>query len=104
LFQCKKYVGTVGASEVREFRGAMQGRADKAIILTTGTFSAPAQNEAVRDGAAPIELVDGQRLVDLFKSLELGLVPRVTYDVDANFFESVRVRHSARTGIIRGVS
>jgi len=86
VFQCKRYTGVVGASIVRDFRGAMQGRADKGIILTTGSFSSDAMKEAVREGAPPIELVDGEKLVELFESLEFGLVPRPTYDVDANFF------------------
>jgi restriction system protein len=86
LFQCKRYVGAVSSTEVCNFHGAMQGRADKGIILTTGTFSAAAMKEAVRDGVPPIELVDGDRLVGLFESLELGLVPRTTYDVDVAFF------------------
>jgi restriction system protein len=64
----------------------MQGRADKGIIITTGTFTAAAMKEAVRDGVPPIELVDGERLVGLFEDLELGLVPRKTYDVDPTFF------------------
>ena len=102
LFQCKRYVGTVSSSEVRNFRGAMQGRADKGIILTTGTFSAEALKEAVRDGVPPIEVVDGDRLVDLFASLELGLVPRTTYDVDASFFSEFqsdpRVAASTKCG------
>jgi len=86
LFQCKRYVRTVGASDVRDFRGALQGRADKGIFLTSGTFSAEALKESVRDGVPPIELVDGDRLVRLFETLEFGLVPRTTYDVDPNFF------------------
>jgi restriction system protein len=87
FFQCKRYAGTVGSAAVRDFRGAMQGRADKGIIITTGSFSPDARKEAVRDGVPPIELVDGEKLVELFESLELGLVPRKTYDVDLNFFE-----------------
>jgi restriction system protein len=86
LFQCKRYVGVVGCPEIRDFRGAMQGRADKGIVITTGSFSSDALKEAVRDGVPPIELVDGERLVELFESLELGLIPRTTYDVDPNFF------------------
>lgn len=86
LFQCKRYAGVVGSSVVRDFRGAMQGRADKGIILTTGSFSSDALKEAVRDGVPPIELVDGEKLVELFESLELGLIPRTTYDVDPSFF------------------
>jgi restriction system protein len=87
LFQCKRYSGAVGAPEVRNFRGAMQGRTDKGIILTTGSFSEEANKEAVRDGVPPIELVDGGDLVKLFESLQLGLIPRTTYDVDRHFFE-----------------
>lgn len=90
LFQCKRYAGTVSASQVRDFRGAMMGRADKGIILTTGTFSRDAKGEAVRDGVAPIELVDGEKLVDLFESLELGLKPRRAFDVDFDFFDEFK--------------
>jgi restriction system protein len=86
LFQCKRYAGVVSSSVVRDFRGAMQGRADKGIILTTGSFSSDALKEAVRDGVPPIELVDGEKLVELFESKELGLIPRITYDVDPGFF------------------
>ena len=86
LFQCKRYRGTVGSPAIRDFRGAMMGRADKGIVLTTGTFSPDAQRESVRDGAPPIELVDGNDLVDLFESLEFGLIPKQAYDVDESFF------------------
>jgi len=75
---------------VRDFRGAMQGRADKGIILTTGTFTVEAKKEARRDGAPPIELVDGDDLVKLFENLEFGLHPRKTYDVDENFFNEFK--------------
>ena len=88
LFQCKRYVGSVTVAQTRDFRGAMMGRADKGIILTTGSFTADARKEAVRDGAPPIELVDGEKLVDMLEQLELGLKPRTTYEVDATFFES----------------
>ncbi|NJL88586.1 MAG: Mrr restriction system protein [Coleofasciculaceae cyanobacterium SM2_1_6] len=86
LFQCKRYKGAVVVSQVRDFRGAMMGRADKGIILTTGTFTSDAQKEAVRDGAPPIELVHGDKLLDMFENLELGLTPRTVYDIDLNFF------------------
>lgn len=90
LFQCKRYQGSVTPSQVRDFRGAMEGRADKGIIITTGIFTVEARKEARRDGAKPIELVDGDKLVELFESLELGLKPRTTYDVDTAFFEEFR--------------
>jgi restriction system protein len=86
LFQCKRYVGTVTPAQVRDFRGAMQGRADKGLILTTGSFTTEGKREASRDGAPPIELVDGDKLIDLFAKLELGLRPVTTYELDEAFF------------------
>lgn len=84
LFQCKKYSGVVSPSHVRDFRGAMTGRADKGIIITTGTFTAEARREASRDGAPPIELIDGEKLIDMFEQLELGLKPVTTYEIEEN--------------------
>lgn len=90
LFQCKRYIGSVTPSQIRDFRGAMQGRADKGIIITTGTFTVEAKKEARRDGAPPIELVDGDNLVVLFESLEFGLKPRKTFDLDEAFFSDFK--------------
>ncbi|HXH11583.1 MAG TPA: Mrr restriction system protein [Alphaproteobacteria bacterium] len=90
LFQCKRYAGAVSASQVRDFRGAMMGRADKGIIITTGTFTTEATKEARRDGAPPIELVDGEALVRMFERLELGVKPKTVYEVDEAFFEEYR--------------
>ncbi len=87
LFQCKRYTGSVSPSQVRDFRGAMMGRADKGIIITTGSFTSEARKEAVRDGVPPIELVDGDKLVNMLEQLELGLIPRRTYEPDSAFFE-----------------
>lgn len=90
LFQCKRYKGSVGAPQVRDFGRAMQGRADKGIIMTTGTFTQEARREARRDGALPIELVDGEKLIGMFEKLELGLKPRTIFDVDEEFFDEFR--------------
>ena len=90
LFQCKKYVGSVTPSQVRDFRGAMTGRADKGIILTTGSFTSEARKEAVRDGAPPIELVDGDKLAGMLERLELGLRPKQTFELDPRFFEEYK--------------
>ena len=90
LFQCKRYTKSVSPSEVRDFRGAMAGRADKGIFITTGTFTAEARRESTRDGVPPIELIDGERLIDLLESLELGLSPVPTYELDHAFFTEFR--------------
>ena len=73
VFQCKRYRGSVGASEIRDFRGAMQGRADKGLFITTGSFTRDALKEATRDGAIAIDLVDGQKLAEKLKELGLGV-------------------------------
>ena len=90
LFQCKRYAGSVSPSQVRDFRGAMAGRADKGIIITTGTFTAEARREASRDGVAPIQLVDGEKLVEMFKKYELGVRPVATYEIVESFFDEFR--------------
>jgi restriction system protein len=87
LFQCKRYQGSVTPSHIRDFRGAMMGRADKGIIITTGTFTLDAKKEARRDGVPPIELVAGEDLIHLFENLELGLLPRKTFEIDRKFFD-----------------
>lgn len=84
VFQCKRYQGAVSSSQVRDFRGAMVGRADKGLLITTGRFSRDAIAEATREGAPPIDLIDGDRLADMLKVLKLGvrteLVERVVVD------------------------
>ena len=72
-FQCKRYTGAVRAREIRDFRGAMVGRADKGLFITTGHYTRDAIREAVRDGAPAIDLIDGLALCELLKSLELGV-------------------------------
>jgi restriction system protein len=90
LFQCKRYAKSVAPSQVRDFRGAMSGRADKGIIITTGTFTAEARREATRDGAPPIELIDGEKLIDMLERFELGLNPVTTYELDHAFFKKFK--------------
>lgn len=73
IFQAKRYTGSVSPSIVRDFRGAMVGRADKGLIITTGSFTREARREASRDGAPPIDLIDGTELAEKLKGLNLGI-------------------------------
>ncbi|WP_291275885.1 restriction endonuclease [Flavobacterium sp.] len=73
IFQAKRYKGSISPSIVRDFRGAMIGRADKGLIITTGTFTREAKKEAQRDGAPPIDLIDGTDLAEKLKELKLGV-------------------------------
>jgi restriction system protein len=72
-FQCKRWTGSVGSKEIRDFRGAVQGRADKGLFITTGHFTSQASDEATRDGAIAIDLIDGDRLCELLKENNLGV-------------------------------
>lgn len=86
IFQCKKYQGSISAGQIRDFRGAMVGRADKGLFITTGTFTPAAVKEATRDGAPPIDLVDGDQLAEKLKEFQLGIktkmIEKVTIDKD----------------------
>jgi restriction system protein len=93
IFQCKRYKGAVSVSQVRDFRGAMVGRADKGLLITTGNFTKDAVREATRDGAPAIDLIDGDLLIDKLKELELGVqtkkieVEQIT--IDEGWFSSI---------------
>lgn len=91
LFQCKRYSGSVGPGVVRDFRGAMQGRADKGLIITTGSFTPEARKEAGRDGAPAIDLIDGDALCDLLKQQRLGVRVKMVEEVelDLQFFDGI---------------
>jgi restriction system protein len=91
LFQCKRYRGSVPPSVIRDFRGAMIGRADRGLVITTGTFSRDAKLEAIRDGAPPIDLVDGEQLLDKLKELHLGITVKMIEQVSvlSDFFNEI---------------
>jgi restriction system protein len=91
LFQCKRYKGTVGPSEIRDFRGAMVGRSDKGLFITTGTFTTAASKEAIRDGAPQIDLIDGDALAEKLKELGLGVKTEAieVVRIDDEWFKSI---------------
>ena len=95
FFQCKRYSGSVTPSAIRDFRGAMAGRGDKGLLITTGTFTNDARKEATRDGAPPIDLIDGSHLCDLLKEYSIGVSTkeRVVQDVkvESDFFASLEL-------------
>ena len=90
IFQCKRYKESVGAGAIRDFRGAMVGRADKGLFITTGVFTRDARLEAQRDGAPPLDLIDGDELILMLKDMQLGvhirekIIEEIT--VDTNWF------------------
>lgn len=83
-FQAKRYQGSVSSSTIRDFRGAIMGRADKGLVITTGSFTRDAKAEAQRDGATPIDLIDGNDLVEKLKDVRLGVEVEMVEDVSVN--------------------
>lgn len=83
-FQCKRWKDSVGAKEIRDFRGALQGRADKGLLITTANFTSQASEEATRDGAIAIDLIDGERLCELLKQYELGVKKEMIEKITVN--------------------
>ena len=90
-YQCKRYAGTVGPGSIRDFRGALAGRADKGLFITTGRFTREAEREAVREGAMAIDLIDGEQLCLLLKEKGLGVVTETVERVlpDRAFFDAL---------------
>lgn len=84
IFQCKRYRNPVSSGVVRDFRGAMVGRADKGLIITTGSFTRDADREATRDGAPPIDLIDGEQFMDKLKDFGLGVTKKQVEVVEVN--------------------
>lgn len=91
LFQCKRYKDSVGPGAIRDFRGALVGRADKGLFVTTGSFTPAAKQEATRDGAIPIDLMDGEDLADKLKELGLGVETELveSISIDNNWFKDI---------------
>lgn len=86
VFQAKRYKDVVPSSVIRDFRGAMVGRADKGLIISTGAFTRDARTEAQRDGAPPIDLIDGEELVERLKDLSIGI------EVETETIEKVKIK------------
>jgi restriction system protein len=95
-FQCKRWASQVPASAVRDFRGAMSGRGEKGLLITTATFTPAGREEATRDVAPPVDLISGEELCDLLKKHELGVVTRrrtiEDVEVVTDFFDASRSR------------
>lgn len=96
-FQCKRYAGSVSASALRDFRGAMSGRGENGLLISTGTFSPSAKAEAIRDGAPPVDLICGEELCELLKEYSLGVnvTTRAVEDVtiEPEFFSAIYASH-----------
>ena len=88
-FQCKRYKGQVGAAEIRDFRGSLDNNIEKGVLITTGSFSKSAREEASAPGKKQIDLMDGNDFMDKLAEFSIGLTPRTEYDIDEEYFASI---------------
>ena len=88
-FQCKRYSGVVSAGEVRDFRGSLTTDIEKGVMITTGTFSKAAREEATNPGKQQIDLMDGEEVINKLAEYEIGVKPMMTYEIDEEFFRKI---------------
>ena len=88
-FQCKRYKGSVGASDIRDFRGSLTTDVEKGVMITTGTFSTAAKEEAATQGKKQIDLIDGEDFISKLAEYGIGVRPITTYEIDVEFFNNI---------------
>lgn len=88
-FQCKRYNGPVGASAIRDFRGSLTTDIEKGVLITTGTFTKAARDEASNPGKQQIDLIDGEELISKIAEYGIGVKEVKTYEVDEEFFSMI---------------
>lgn len=88
-FQCKRYNGTVPASDIRDFRGSLTTDVEKALFITTGSFSKPAKEEAMTQGKIQIDLIDGEEFMNRLAEFQIGVKPITDYDIDEVYFSQI---------------
>ena len=96
-YQCKKYSAGVSISHIKEFQSSIRGKFDKGILFSTGYFTGPAEKAASEAGKEFIELIDGERLMDLLEKMEFGLTPKTVFDINFSFFEKYKPKDSEQT-------
>jgi restriction system protein len=79
-FQCKLYTGRVDRTEIDTFRGAIQGRFDQGVFVTTSEFTEGARQASHQPGAVRVELIDGNELVRRIFDHDIG-VERETFRI-----------------------
>lgn len=88
-FQCKRYQGSVGAGDIRDFRGSLTTDIEKGVFITTGSFSKPAIEEASNPGKQQIDLIDGEEFITKLAEFRIGVNEVKDYEIDEQFFAKI---------------
>ena len=92
-FQVKRWRQNVPRSEIDQFRGAIQGKFDQGIFVTTSDFADEAKKVSSVPGAVPIVLINGDKVLDIMLEKGLGVrqEPLTVARVDEEFFAAFGV-------------
>ena len=85
-FQCKRYQGSVGAPDIRDFRGSLTTDIEKGVFITTGSFSKQAIEEASNPGKQQIDLIDGEEFITKLAEFGIGVKEIKDYEIDEDYF------------------
>lgn len=88
-FQCKRYQESVGAGDIRDFRGSLTTDIEKGVFITTGSFSKPAIEEASNPGKQQIDLIDGEEFITKLAEFGIGVKEVKDYEIDEQFFAKI---------------
>ncbi len=89
VVQVKRYQGNIHRPVIDQLRGALPyHKAIRGTIITLGKFSPGCTEAAIFQGAAPIGLIDGQKLLELLMEHEIGIKkrPATLYEIDEEMF------------------
>ena len=88
-FQCKRYQGIVSAGDIRDFRGSLTTNIEKGVLITTGSFSKSAIEEASSPGKQQIDLIDGEEFITKLAEFGIGVKEVKDYEVNEEFFSKL---------------
>ncbi len=88
-FQCKRFIGSVSAGDIRDFRGSLTTDIEKGVFITTGSFTKAAREEASNAGKQQIDLIDGEEFINKLIEYRLGVREKTAFEVDEGFFKNV---------------
>ena len=83
--------GNIGRPVLDQLRGSLPyHKAIRGTLITLGNFSKGCTEAALYPGAAPITLINGEKLLDMLIEHEIGIRkrPAQLYELDEDFFKA----------------
>ena len=100
--QAKRYkIGNnVQTPVVQQLRGSVNTvELERGLLITTSDFTKGAYQEAEAYGKANIDLMNGEKLVELLLKYEIGVKSQKVYTIDESMFSDLATLSSAQSPI-----